>query len=111
MTSLPGVLEQIAAIEERPDYMGPKITREIADAHARVCISDDWLGDIIVGEIGRGCEKMGRRFIINGEFKNEWSYTIMDAAATGENCIIRWGSSPALAAALAWLAAIGGDDR
>ena len=75
---LAAVLAEIAEIEEAPGYMGPHVARAIKEARwifemaedveyevdeyghrARVSIPDEWLWDIVVGEIGRACDALG----------------------------------------------------
>lgn len=125
-------LERIRALEKRPDYMGPHISREIDDArHAlgladgieyvadefdhreNVSIPDEWIEDVMVGAVSRGCDRWGWRFFTSGSWWGEEldfyraHITDRDSAlvATAE------GASRALAALLAWEAAIGGGEK
>ena len=120
--AIAAVLERIAAIERQDGYEGPEISIEIAaiqavkdDFDEQLFMADegdvalfptDWLEDVIVGAVARGCHGEGWYFA--GYFDVDWSNnceaTIGDPDSIGR--IVRQADSLALAALLAWEAAI-----
>lgn len=131
MTSLAEVLDAIAEIERRPGYEGPKITEEIEsirwigddfdeqqydyDDGTTLTFPREWIDDVTVGAIWRAVK--ARRNPKN--HLDDWMIDIEDG---GDSFVVfvkdRLGhkigvgqGALAFAAALAWLAAIGGDDR
>jgi hypothetical protein len=96
---LVAVLAKIAEIEGREGYEGPKISdieRYIYELEYRSegQLPPEWKNDIIVGEIGRACDARGWALKIDGSYGDE---------ALAEDRVI--------AAASAYLKAIGGGDR
>ena len=122
-------LERIRALEERPDYMGPKISREIDEARhaleladglieyvcdeyghrATVSIPDEWLEDVIVGVVGPGCVDVGLAIVFE-RWQNHWYAQIRKSVSDPILDGIE-DRSLALAALLAWEAAIGGGEK
>lgn len=113
-------LERIRAREGQPGYEGPKITSYIRNVAAiqylMVRGGGDFMPkvteDAIVGAVGRACIKMGWGSTNNGESADGYQYAIMEPGKS-DDCIIAIKCSPsaALAALLAWEAAIGGGEK
>ena len=126
--TLAAVLAEIAAIEGEDGYEGPKITPEIeairdvaADFDEQQFDDDDgnilhfprqWVDDVVIGAIGRACDANGWEFYPQISSTRRYSCMVWRIAPPriSERFHAR-GESLALAAALAWLAAITEDRR
>lgn len=103
---LASVLAEIAEIEARPGFEGPKIGRRlklirISASEVHGYESDEVFDDRVVGKISRACDARGWRICLTGRY---WpgKDALMCTIAGDERAIIRWGSSRALAAARAY---------
>jgi len=116
---LVAVLEKIAEIEARPGFEGPKIGRRLqlirisayADHGAN---GEEVFGDRVVGKIGRACDARGWALKIDGSYGDEEPYIVSVVVSCHPNHYKShdsWGRSRAIAAASAYLKAIGGGDR
>lgn len=122
---LAAILREIAKIEEAPDYMGPKTNRAIKEAEfilgmangieyvcdeyghrANISIPDDWMEDVIVGEIGRACDARGWGFYPEISTLRKYSCVVWRTCPPIKERFHAQGESLALAAARAYLAAI-----
>lgn len=130
-------LERIRALEARTDYMGPHITREIGDARhalgladgieyvcdewdhrANVSIPDEWIDDIIVGAVVGAVETISGdglddRDVWGWEAKCDgphWFGITIWSHQRNPRKIGKLGDSLAIAALLAWEAAMGGGE-
>jgi len=112
-------LERIRAREGQPGYEGPKITsyiRNVAAIQYQMARGGgDFMPkvteDAIVGAVGRACIEMGWGSTNNGEPADGYQYAIMEPGKSDDCIAIKCSPSAALAALLAWEAAIGGGEK
>ena len=102
------VMEEIRQIEETEGFEGPKISGEIKRL---VEWKEEWIEDIVVGEIGRACDARGWDFCPEIRHCDDIGsfYLAIISQALWENEIFvihERGNSLAHAAAEAYLAAL-----
>jgi hypothetical protein len=119
MTAAVGAaLERIRDLEERPDYMGPKITGYISSVAAMQDLMVRGGGDFMprviedatVGAIGRGCAAAGLDIVFE-RWQYRWYVKVGRSLTTSPVLDGIEDRSLALAALLAWEAAIGGGEK
>jgi len=115
---LAAVLAKIAEIEATPGFEGPKIGRklQLIRISAPKRHGDDGkevFEDRLVGWVGRACDARGWRYYSSGPWWGEEEDTYRSHISDDEDRIIATaeGESRALAALLAWEAAIGGGEK